>query len=75
LPAGKLDEDEPLECAKRELLEETGAVGEDFVSLGKIYPTIAFCKAAYYLFACKVSEFKEPQPDEGEFFRDCENSA
>ena len=66
LPAGKLDGNEPVEYAKRELLEETGAVGEDFVSLGKMYPTVAFCKAAYHLFACKVSDFKEPQPDEGE---------
>ena len=67
LPAGKLDGDEPLECAKRELLEETGAVGEDFVSLGEMYPTVSFCKAAYHLFACKISEFKKPKPDDDEF--------
>ena len=67
LPAGKLEGDEPLECAKRELLEETGAIGQDFISLGKIYPTVAFCTEVIHLFACKVSDFKKPKPDKDEF--------
>lgn len=67
LPAGKLDGDEPLECAKRELLEETGAIGENFVSLGKIYPAPAFCSEVVYLYACTVREFRNPKPDDDEF--------
>ena len=67
LPAGKLDGDTPLDCAKRELLEETGAVGESFVSLGEMYPTAAYCTEIIHLFACKVVEFKVPNPDSDEF--------
>ncbi len=67
LPAGKLDGDNPLACAKRELLEETGAVGENFVSLGEIYPAVAYCTEIIYLFTCKVFEFKTPNPDSDEF--------
>ncbi len=45
LPAGKLDApDEPtLECAKRELEEETGYYSEDFEYLLTVNTTIAFC--------------------------------
>lgn len=67
LPAGKLDGDEPLECAKRELLEETGSVGKDFVSLGKMYPTVAYCTEVIHMFACKVTDFEKPKPDDDEF--------
>ena len=35
LPAGKLEPGEdPMECAKRELLEETGAISDHFIYLG-----------------------------------------
>jgi len=46
LPAGKLDpgENQPLEAAKRELQEETGAVGKDYISLMK-YFTYIFVKS------------------------------
>lgn len=45
LPAGKLDEsDEPtLECAKRELEEETGYKSENFEYLLTVNTTVAFC--------------------------------
>ncbi|MEE1105934.1 MAG: NUDIX hydrolase, partial [Ruminococcus sp.] len=40
LPAGKLEKGStPLENGKRELLEETGAVGYSYISLGQVYPT------------------------------------
>ena len=67
LPAGKLDGDTPIECAKRELLEETGAVGKDFVSLGKIYPTVAYSNEVIHLFSCKIKKFEVPHPDDDEF--------
>lgn len=40
IPAGKLNYGEnPLECGKRELLEEVGASAAEYIPLGKIFPT------------------------------------
>lgn len=52
---------------KRELLEETGAIGQDFISLGKIYLIVASYTEKIHLFACKIKEFKKPSPNEDEF--------
>ena len=44
LPAGKLSAGEdPLECGKRELREETGAKAQQYLSLGKLYPSPGYC--------------------------------
>ena len=45
LPAGKRDKngEEPLECGKRELQEETGAVAAEYISLGEVYPSPGYC--------------------------------
>lgn len=40
LPAGHSEGQEPLEAAKRELLEETGLVSDDWVNIGKFYQSI-----------------------------------
>lgn len=51
LPAGKIDPGEtPLECAARELHEETGYKAEKFVSLGKFYPAAAYDGEVVHLF-------------------------
>ena len=69
LPAGKRDRanEDPLECGKRELLEETGVVATEYRSLGRIYPTPGFCNEVIHLFLAKGLSFGEAQPDEGEF--------
>jgi len=43
IPAGKLDpHEDPLECAKRELQEETGYIAKEWVFLGRIHPVISY---------------------------------
>ncbi|MDY6826662.1 MAG: NUDIX hydrolase [Bacillota bacterium] len=51
IPAGKLEpNEEPLECAKRELLEETGLKAEKWSSLFSFYPSPGFCDELIHLF-------------------------
>ncbi len=51
IPAGKLEPgEEPLECAKRELLEETGFVAATWNACGCYYPSPGFCDEKIYLF-------------------------
>ena len=69
LPAGKRDraEEDPLECGKRELLEETGATAIRYRSLGCVYPTPGFCNEVIHLYLAEGLSFGEAQPDEDEF--------
>jgi ADP-ribose pyrophosphatase len=55
LPAGKLDEPgEPtLECAKRELEEETGYYTDDFEYLLTVNTTVAFCNEKIDLYVAR----------------------
>ena len=44
LPAGKLEKGEdPFEAVKREQMEETGTAGENYISLGNLYPSPGYC--------------------------------
>lgn len=68
LPAGKLEKGmSPLENGKRELLEETGAVGYSYISLGQVYPSPGYTSEIIYLYACRIESIGESKPDEGEF--------
>lgn len=69
LPAGKRDRggEDPLECGKRELLEETGATAKQYTFLGKVYPTPGFCNEIIYLYLAQDLDFGDAQPDEDEF--------
>jgi ADP-ribose pyrophosphatase len=55
IPAGKLDEPgEPtLECAKRELEEETGYYTDDFEYLLTVNTTVAFCNEKIDLYVAR----------------------
>lgn len=70
LPAGKLEKGStPLENGKRELLEETGATGYSYISLGQVYPSPGYTDEIIHLYACRVQSVGAAQPDEGEFLR------
>ena len=69
IPAGKLDsKDEiPLEAAKRELREETGAIAEKFTYLGKYIPSPAVLSEVIHLYLAEGLTFGECELDEDEF--------
>lgn len=68
LPAGKLEKGStPLENGKRELLEETGAVGYSYISLGQVYPSPGYTDEIIHLYACRVKSVGNAHPDEGEY--------
>jgi ADP-ribose pyrophosphatase len=51
LPAGKLDKGEdPLKCATRELIEETGYTSSNIKKLGKIFTSPGFCNEVLHIF-------------------------
>ena len=67
-PAGKIDPGEvPLDCAKRELLEECGVSAEKWSYLGPMYSTPGFCDEVIHLFFAENLSESEPNPDEDEF--------
>ncbi len=67
IPAGKFNSSEdPLECGKRELEEETGMCAKKYVSLGKIYPTPGFCSEVVYIYAAFGLYEGKANPDEDE---------
>ncbi len=69
IPAGKRDslDEDPLECGKRELKEETGATAKNFYSLGSLYPTPGYCGEIIWIFAAKGLEFGNQHLDSDEF--------
>lgn len=67
-PAGKLEKGEdPFACAVRELGEETGFTAENFVYLGKFYPSPGYCKEKLYAYLATGLKKGEAHLDEGEF--------
>ncbi len=68
IPAGKLEKDEePLQCGKRELYEETGFSADKWQSLGIVYPTPGYCAEKIYIFMATDLCAGDSKPDEGEF--------
>jgi ADP-ribose pyrophosphatase len=67
LPAGTLEKGEdPEECAKRELIEETGFAGAEWSLLGRYYSAPGFCTEYMHCFLATnlTPDFAEGDEDE-----------
>lgn len=68
IPAGKLDPGEdPLECANRELLEETGMRAERMAFLTTIATGVGFCDELIHMYMATGLSFAASDPDADEF--------
>ena len=68
IPAGKLDSGEdPLDCAKRELHEETGFRAGRIRFLTSIVTSCGFCDEIIRIYLATKLEFDAPNPDDDEF--------
>lgn len=68
IPAGKLDPGEdPLECANRELLEETGMRAERMAFLTTIATGVGFCDELIHMYMATGLSFAASDPDSDEF--------
>ncbi len=68
IPAGKLEKGEdPLECGKRELIEETGYAGSEFIPLGEYYATPGYCQEKLTIYLARGLEWQGQNLDDGEF--------
>lgn len=67
LPAGTLEtEEEPITCAKRELIEETGYSAKRFTPLLKFYSSPGFCNEELFVYVAEELEFVGQNLDETE---------
>ncbi len=67
-PAGKLDAGEaPLDCGKRELLEETGYTAREWAYAGQMHIAIAYTNEVIHIYFAKGLTKGERKLDEEEF--------
>jgi ADP-ribose pyrophosphatase len=68
LPAGKLDVpgEKPIDCAKRELVEEVGIEAAEWRELKRIYTSPGFTDEVVHVFVATGLTRVEPKPGEGE---------
>jgi ADP-ribose pyrophosphatase len=67
-PAGKIDPGEdPLACARRELLEETGYTAREWARAAGMHPTVAYSTELIELWFCRGLELSQANLDDEEF--------
>lgn len=71
IPAGKRNspDEDPLECGRRELKEETGITAKSYTFLGQLYPTPGYCGEIIWLYAATDLSLGESRPDSDEFLQ------
>ncbi len=68
IPAGKLDHgEEPIQCAARELKEETGYAAKKLTKIMTLHPAPAFADEILHIFIATGLSLGEVCPDEDEF--------
>lgn len=68
VPAGKREKDEdPAQCGRRELLEETGCTCAEYIFLGETLPVPAYNSEIIYMYLAKGLTLVQQKLDEGEF--------
>lgn len=64
LPAGTLDKNEkPIECARREIIEEIGYSAKKITRLGEIVPVPGYSTERIFIFKAEQLVKKEVQPE------------
>ncbi len=58
--------EEPLDCAKRELKEETGLVAKKWTMISKIHTSNSVCNEVGYIFLAEELTMGEAEPEETE---------
>src|SRR3954451_4577600 len=66
LPAGKVDDEDPLETGKRELAEEAGKAAEDWALLTRFYSSPGFAAEEVHVYLATGLRDVQSEPDENE---------
>ncbi len=68
IPAGKVEPGEdPMECASRELTEETGYTASNVEFLASVYATPGYCSEKLHVYMATGLKAGNPHRDQGEF--------